>query len=172
MGLSIGSASIAVSSVNATAVNRPNRSEASRVSEAPQTEQNPAPERNPVRAGFGENTLSPLGAALETLDTNLEVAEEIVPTVQELREQSRVNQAQLREDNPTFRSGENTGELRRRESVRPEPDPAVQNFVQDVGAVEERSTPEAVGLSTAANAPETPQFEIASSTSTRVDFFA
>ncbi len=172
MGLSIGSASIAISSVNTTAVNRPNRSEAPRASEGVSADPNSPPERPPVRVGFGENTLSPLGAALETLDTNLEVAEELVPTVQELRERSQVTQAQLREDNPAFRPADNTTELRRRESVRPEPDPAVQNFVQDVAAVEEPVTSEASDLSTAANAPETPQFAVSPSPTSRVDLFA
>lgn len=87
------------------------------------------PEEPEIRAGFGENTLSPPGAALETLDTNLEVAGQLVPTVEELRARARVNQAE-RADALAARAGqERPEEVRQRETLRPEPNPAARNFL-------------------------------------------
>lgn len=41
-----------------------------------------------IQAGFGKDTLSPQGAALETVATGLERARELVPSVEELRAQA------------------------------------------------------------------------------------
>lgn len=136
MGLSIGSASIAVSSLSSASASRVNRQAAPAVSVEEDVRLVQEPETPPIRAGFGENTLSPQGAALAALDSNLEAAEDIVPTVEELRERSRVIQAERVTEGPIRRPAERSDELRRVESVRPEPDAAVQNFVQDTRAVE------------------------------------
>lgn len=91
------------------------------------------PEAPPVRVGFGENTLSPSGAALRALDRNLEAASELVPTVQELRERARLNQAARpdaiapRADRPP------DAEPRQPEFVRPEPNPSAREFVAGLG---------------------------------------
>jgi hypothetical protein len=136
MGLSIGSASIAASAAGASGINRSSRLGAPRPS-GEEANLVPQAEAPPVQAGFGENTLSPSSAALQTLDQNLAVAEELVPTMEELRERAVVLQAERIAAAPASRPPEQQAELRRRESVRPEPDPAVQNFVRDSGSVEE-----------------------------------
>ncbi len=136
MGLSIGPASSALAPLNASGINRPPRSDAPRASEGDEARLVQESEAPPVQVGFGENSLSPSGAALETLDSNLAVARELVPTVAELRERARVVQAERRAAAPTPRPVERPEGLRRRESVRPEPDAAVQNFVDDAGTTE------------------------------------
>lgn len=82
-----------------------------------------------IRAGFGEGTLSPSGAALKTLDANLRAAKQLVPTVDELRDRARIAQAR-REDAVAAREAEPV-ELRQPERVRPEASSAVRNFFQD-----------------------------------------
>jgi hypothetical protein len=47
-----------------------------------------------VRAGFGDGTLSPSGAALRTVNSNLAVARRLVPSVEELREAARQRAAE------------------------------------------------------------------------------
>jgi len=47
-----------------------------------------------TQAGFGDNTLSPGGAALQALDVNLRKARQVVPTVEELREEFQARQAE------------------------------------------------------------------------------
>jgi hypothetical protein len=47
-----------------------------------------------ARAGFGEGTMSPSGAALQTLGTNLRTARRIVRTAQEIREEARARRAE------------------------------------------------------------------------------
>lgn len=101
----------------------------------------PRPELPEIRAGFGENTLSPSGAALTTVNSNLEAAERLIPTVEELRERARVNRAERAEAAAASRETGRTEDLRRRELVRPAPDPAVRNFAPEPRPV---SAPEAV----------------------------
>ena len=132
MGLPIGQASIAVSTAANTVANRTTRPDVQPAAPAEEARLVQREESSaPPAAGFGENTLSPLSAALETLDTNLEVAQEVVPTVEELRARARVAQAERQAQTAEPRPLERPDELRRRESVRPEPDPAVQNFVAE-----------------------------------------
>jgi hypothetical protein len=94
-----------------------------------------------IRAGFGEGTLSPSGAALKTLDANLRAAEQLVPTVEELRERARI--AQARRDEAAAAGDSNPVEFRQPERVRPEANPAVRNFVrEDTQFAEAQETPE------------------------------
>ena len=130
MGLNIGAAARAVSALPPTGLNRPDRAAVPRDPEADRRgDLVQRPEEPEIRAGFGENTLSPNGAALETLDSNLEVAGRLVPTVEELRQRAQVNQAQ-RADAVETRTAR-TPDVRRRETVRPEPNPAVRNFATE-----------------------------------------
>ncbi len=136
MGINIGAAARAVSAL--PPANRPDRTPVRpdpRVQERTDIVQRP--EEPEIRAGFGENTLSPSAAALETLDSNLEAAERIVPTVQELRERSRVTQA-ARPDTIESRATAPAPDVRRLETVRPEPSAAVRNFVEDTNPVQVR----------------------------------
>ena len=142
MGLDIGAAVRAVSAY--PPASRPERASASRESRpGDRVELARRPEEPEIRAGFGENTLSPSGAALETLDSNLEAAARLVPTVQELRERARVTQAQ-RGEALEARSNQ-VQEFRRLETLRPAPNSAARNFVADAGlAPEPASTAPAV----------------------------
>lgn len=89
-----------------------------------------------IRAGFGENTLSPSGAALRTISRNLEAARRLVPSVEELQQAARQRAA---EQADTFERAAQRGEEDRpgigepqppREEVsfRPEPAPQARNF--------------------------------------------
>ena len=134
MALNIGATSQATLSLASTGASRSVRGVASN-----QTAEKPGQlvrdkEAPDVRAGFGEGTLSPSGAALKTLNANLRAAEQLVPTVEELRERARVAQAR-REDAAAAREAEPV-EFRQPERVRPEASPAVRNFF-------ERETPPA-----------------------------
>lgn len=87
-----------------------------------------AHEPPPLRVGFGENTLSSFGAALRTLNGTLERAQDIVPTVEELREalrQRQAEQAARREDRANGREAAPEPKV---ELVRPDPSPQVRNF--------------------------------------------
>lgn len=173
MGLSIGQASIAISTASTASANRPQRPEVTpnaRVEERPIVERTDRPR---PQVGFGENTLSPLSAALETIDSNLEAVEDVVPTVEELRERARVAQAEQRAELLEDRPVERPEELRRRETVRPESDPAVRNFITE---------PEATRPDTRLAAPEQPgqlpdlslveEVRPAPEPNSRIDFFA
>lgn len=150
MGISIGSA---VRAVAATLPVGPVRSQRSPASTVPDSTQDARlvrePEAPPITAGFGENSLSPSGAALRTLDRNLKAARRLVPTVEQLRDQARFNQAQradaiesgaerdpaveVRTEREPAREARSE-ELRQRELVRPEPNSAARNFVSDTGS--------------------------------------
>ncbi len=185
MGISIGSASFNVSTLSNGAANRNYPAASTRVSSGEAARLNQEANSQPVQVGFGENTLSTSGAALQAIDSNFEVAQEIVPTVQELRERSRVVQSELRQEAVRPRPVERPEELRRRESVRPEADPAVQNFVQDTGGVE-NIAPAAAPEAPVGNAPSesatptvaTQRSDVATPGTTvppaanRIDFFA
>jgi hypothetical protein len=132
MGLDIGSSVRAIASVVPASFSRPDRSAVSRDSRSEEAGQLVRrPEAPPIRAGFGENTLSPSGAALKTLDSNLEAALQLVPTVEELRERARVNQASRADAVDATSERERTGELRRLETLRPEPNASARNFVTE-----------------------------------------
>jgi len=93
-----------------------------------------------IRAGFGEGTLSPSGAALKTLDANLRAAEQLVPTVEELRERARI--AQARREETAAANEAAPVEFRQPERVRPEASFAVRNFVrEEERTVESQTTP-------------------------------
>lgn len=91
------------------------------------------------RVGFGSNTLSAASAALVTLDTNLERAREIVPTVEELRAQLRASRA---EDNASLRAAQS--EEQRLAATEPP---------ETVGFVQEEDGTEAVRFDAATDAP-------------------
>lgn len=129
MGTSIGSTSRAITALPLARDLRAVRGVASDQSaEKPGqlVREKEAPE---IRAGFGEGTLSPSGAALKTLDANLRNAEQLVPTVEELRERARI--AQTRREEATAAGEVPPIEFRQPERVRPEASPAVRNFVQE-----------------------------------------
>ena len=133
MALNIGATSQATLSLASAGASRSVRGVASN-----QTAEKPGQlvrdkEAPDVRAGFGEGTLSPSGAALKTLNANLRAAEQLVPTVEELRERARV--ALARREEAAAREAEPV-EFRQPERVRPEASPAVRNFF-------ERETPPA-----------------------------
>lgn len=134
MGISIGAAVRAVSAV--PPANRPDRIAVPRDSRAEErTDLVQGPEEPEIRAGFGENTLSPSAAALETIDANLEGARRIVPTVQELRDRARVTQS-TRPDTIETRATAVAPDVRRLETVRPEPNAAARNFVTDPALIQ------------------------------------
>ena len=142
MGLDIGATARAISSLAPVGFSRPERLGAPRDARTDDAAQLGRQEEDvEIRVGFGENTLSPSGAALRTLEGNLEAALQLVPTVQELRERARVNQA-VRTEAIEART-ERSSEVRRLETVRPEPSAAVRNFLQDsdLTAVQARSVP-------------------------------
>jgi len=131
MGLSIGAASRAIAQIAPAGPIRPERYVAP-IREAEYRGQLVRPEAPPeVRAGFGENTLSPSSAALKTLDANLEAAARLVPSVEELRDRARAAQAERANAAASRAEADRSEGLRRRESVRPEPNPSARFFVQD-----------------------------------------
>jgi hypothetical protein len=81
-------------------------------------ERRPQRDPNEVRAGFGEGTISPLAAALRTIDQTIQRVRESQPTIQEIREQFQARAAERRAE--AERSGRDeaagnalrTGELR------------------------------------------------------------
>jgi len=155
MGINIGAVARAVSAL--PPASRPDRTP---VRTDPQAEARTdivqRPEEPEITAGFGENTLSPSAAALETLDSNLEVAQRIVPTVQELRERARVSQA-ARPDTIEARVAAPAQDVRRLETVRPEPSPAVRNFVSNPEPVAGRPPVETPPVEDTANESVPPQ---------------
>jgi hypothetical protein len=130
MGLSIGqtAASVAAATpVNLASANR--RSTSSEDDAAGRLGRPQGPEQ--------ERVLSVAGAALRTLDTNFEAARTIVPSLGELRENSRVERAveaqQRAEDAVATEEATPEAEVPagRIESVRPEASPQVRNFAVD-----------------------------------------
>lgn len=134
MAINIGATSQATLSLASVGASRSVRGVASNVSDEKPGQLVREKEAPAVRAGFGEGTLSPSGAALKTLDANLRAAEQLVPTVEELRERARIAQAR-REEAVAAREAAPV-EFRQPERVRPEASPAVRNFF-------ERETPPA-----------------------------
>lgn len=128
MALNIGATSQAALPLASAGVSRSVRSAASNQSAEKPGQLVRDKEAPAVRAGFGEGTLSPSGAALKTLDANLRAAEQLVPTVEELRERARLAQAR-REEAVAAREAEPV-EFRQPERVRPEANPAVRNFFE------------------------------------------
>lgn len=127
MGVNIGAASRAITALAPAALSRPERSPVT-TPDGEQPGQLIRREKPPeIRVGFGENTLSPSGAALRTLDTNLEAAGQLVPSVEELRARAREAQA-LRE---AAQETAEPVEFRQPERVRPQPGPEVRNFPRD-----------------------------------------
>lgn len=94
--------------------------------------------REPTRVGFGENTLSPSGAALRTISSNLEAARRIVPSVEELQQAARERAAEQVDafERSTDRGGEDRPGIgepqppREEVSFRPAPAPQARNFPQ------------------------------------------
>jgi hypothetical protein len=77
-------------------------------------------ERQPDRVGFGRGSVTIPTAAVRTIDRNLEAAEQIVPTLEETREQIRERLAEVQEQ---------------LEGTRTEPAP-IQSFDVSVGRAE------------------------------------
>ena len=69
-----------------------------------------------VRAGFGENTLSPPGAALQALNTTVRRVRETFPSLQDQQEELRNRIAELREITGRRFNTEETDALRPRET--------------------------------------------------------
>ena len=94
---------------------------------------------------------------METLDSNLAISRDLVPTVEELRERARVVQAERLAETPTRRLVEGANELRQRESVRPEPSAEVQNFVdQSAPRADVDAAPELEAITNSDNATAPP----------------
>lgn len=91
MGVQVGQTSAAVLRLDSIAVRRRARTGNDQLSE----QARPREDAVDVRAGFGRNTLSPQGAALETVSKNLARARELVPSVEELS--ARAREASARE---------------------------------------------------------------------------
>jgi hypothetical protein len=84
---------------------------------------------NEVRAGFGEGTISPLTAALRTIDRTIQGVREHQPTIQDIREQFQARAAERRAE--TFRNtrGEDSGNpLQRLEPDAPQASRLVREF--------------------------------------------
>lgn len=129
MGTSIGSTSRAIAALPPARDLRSVRGVASNQSAEKPGQLVRDRETPEIRAGFGEGTLSPSGAALKTLDANLRAAEQLVPTVEELRERARI--AQARREEAAAANDAPPVEFRQPERVRPEASPDVRNFVQE-----------------------------------------
>lgn len=129
MAINIGATSQATLSLASAGASRSIRGVASNLSAEKPGQLVREKEAPAIRAGFGEGTLSPSGAALKALDANLRAAEQLVPTVEELRERARVAQAR-REEAAATREAKPV-EFRQPERVRPEASVAVRNFFQD-----------------------------------------
>lgn len=91
MGVQIGQTSAAVLRLDSIAVRRRARTGNDQLSEQARARE----DQVEIRAGFGRDTLSPQGAALETVSKNLARARELVPTVEELS--ARAREASARE---------------------------------------------------------------------------
>lgn len=162
MGMSIGSASRAIASLAPAGLTRSGRAVASNPDAEKPGQLVRAEEVPEIRAGFGENTLSPSGAALKTIEANLKAARQLVPTAEELRERARA--AQARREEAAAATETPPVEFRQRELVRPEPNPAARNFLQEedrpAGAPEVQNrapeNPEVVGLGPAPPQPAPP----------------
>lgn len=91
-------------------------------------------EAEPIRAGFGRNTITAPGAAVLVLGQTIRSARSIVPTVQELRERLRENF----ENSPIVGNAREANEFQRDPGLRPiqtrRLDPAAQarNFVNAI----------------------------------------
>lgn len=85
MGVQIGQTSAAALRLDSIAVRRRARTGNDQLSE----QARPREEQDDIRAGFGRDTLSPQGAALETVSKNLARARELVPSVEELSARAR-----------------------------------------------------------------------------------
>jgi len=95
-----------------------------------------------VRAGFGADTLSPGGAALQTLGFNLRGARNIVRTAEQIREASRVRQEEAQEPREESMTAETREENAPPETTsRPESAPQVRNFVQTAQTAPEATRP-------------------------------
>ena len=64
---------------------------------------------NEIRAGFGEGTLSPQGAALRTINRTIERVREHQPTIQDIREQFQARAAERRAESLRNARADETG---------------------------------------------------------------
>lgn len=103
-----------------------------------------------IRAGFGDGTLSPSGAALRTVNSNLAAARRYVPSVEELRESARERAAERAaaqdeqavaraEAAPTVEAP--AAEESRVVSFRPEPAPQARAFEADATPADRTPAP-------------------------------
>lgn len=85
MGVQIGQTSAAlIARLDSSVVRRRARTDEGQLFE--QARKRRAEQEDSFQAGFGEETLSPQGAALKTVSSNLERARDLVPTVEEALE--------------------------------------------------------------------------------------
>lgn len=103
------------------------------------------PERS--RPGFGSDTLSPSGAALEALDVSLREAQRVVPSPEEARQIAAERRAETEAAREAARAAAAQQQANieeaaraRTERVRPEPAPQARNFET---APAENAAPEA-----------------------------
>jgi len=145
MGLRIGDSVAAIAALRQPSP--PQRPETVRPDTAQTGQDAPARENrrrenqgDTLSAGFGENTVSVPGAAIQTVGRNLERAREAVPTVEELQDQLRERQQELRNSQRQNIGGENgeSGVANAAETeeatpvrFRPEASPQVRGFQQE-----------------------------------------
>ncbi len=90
---------------------------------------------NEVRAGFGEGTVSPLSAALRTIDRTIQGVRANQPTIQDIREQFQARAAERRAESFRNTRGEDIGNPLRRL----EPDVTrTSRLVREFAATDER----------------------------------
>lgn len=147
MGLNVGQ--IPASLVNARAdVSAATRQARTGEEDAPALARRNSEQERP-QAGFGENTLSPGGAALQALDVNLREARRAVPSVEELQAEYQARRAeQLRESGLAELAATATEETPALEARVPETE---EPGTEEVGPEEQSTRPEP--------APNARQFE-------------
>lgn len=131
MGVRIGQTPVALGRLDSITVRRNARSgEDQLISQARQKR-----EENPVRAGFGKDTLSSVGAAAQAVSSNLESARQITPSVEELRQEAEAAaevQRRITEQQESPRPASNTpaepSALEKSVSARPKAEPLARFF--------------------------------------------
>lgn len=85
-----------------------------------------------LRAGFGQGTLSPSGAALLTINRTIEQVQRNIPTIEEIRARFRVNAAEA-EESRRVRLGREERNTARRVEVRvPEASAQARSFISGI----------------------------------------
>ena len=91
-----------------------------------------------VQVGFGEDTQSPATAALDTLDVNLREARRVVPSIEELMEEARARQQEIRAGNEAVPAGvsqlSSASETQESVFFKPDAAPQAREFMQAVSS--------------------------------------